>query len=194
MLLGGPVERLRRRRSPPGRRVALGREQRVPERVERRPQHVVVGLEREQVVARGEEPPQLLGAEVVDTELLLRVGRHDAHPLRGARVDLVVLGAGCVELDDRLPEAAELHQVGPVVGEHHLAQVVRVDAELRREVGDRQPVGVQLEDAERPRQRRQPLRVAGQLAHRVPTIARSSASISSRTSSGATTRTRVPSS
>ena len=57
--------------------------------------------------------------------------------------------AGREELHDRQAEAVQLDQVGQVVGEEHLAQVGRLDAELGREVGQRQPLRVQLEDPQR---------------------------------------------
>jgi len=192
VLLRGAVEQPRGRGSPERRLVTLGRQQRGLEGVQRRAQHLVARLERQQVRAGGEQVTELVTAQVVHPKLLLRVSAHDPHPLGGSRVDVVVR-AGCEELDHRLVEVAELHQVGAVVGEEHLAQVVRLLAELGCQVGQGQTAWVQLEDAEGARQGGKTLRVAGQLAH-ASTIACSSASISARTSSGDSTRTRVPSS
>ena len=142
---------------------------------------------------------------MVDAELVLRVGGEDAHP-GGLGVEVAAVGdvavglvagarAGREELHDREAEAVQLDQVGQVVGEEHLTKVGRLDAELGREVGQRQPLRVQLEDAKCPGERCQPLGVDRDGAHAgAPRKDCSSATISARTSVGDSTVTLVPSS
>ena len=201
--LGRPVQGLRRVGPRSVRSFGVDRLERGLERADRGAEHVVARFEREQVDRRRVQRRQLRPGEVVDPELAFRVGAEHPHPLGADRHLVVVarsLGPGRrtarrEELDHRQPEAAQLDEVGQVVGHEDLAQLGGTETELVGQVGQRKPLRVQLEDAQRLGERRQAGGVHGDLAHGAASRnVRSSASISSRTSSGPSSRTRVPSS
>ena len=93
LLLGGPVQDLRGAGSPLRGPGLVGGLEGGLERLYRRAQGLVVRFQGEQVDRRLVQGGQLPGREVVDAELVLRVGRQHPHPLQLRRD--VVVGVRC---------------------------------------------------------------------------------------------------
>ena len=154
---------------------------------------LVVALDLEQGSGGGVHEGELAGVDVLHPELLGRSLVDDPHDLGAVRVGRAAVGSE--ELDDVGSGEAEQQDadVGGVVGEQVLAQLLGGYVEARGQVGERQAVGVGGEELEHGGEAADALGVLGDGRHHSPAIWASSAISSARTSSGPTTLTRRPS-